>query len=123
MLIYEQTCAAEKRRRRKKGELADPELERQRALRRAVEDYLRAKTKTEALKVEAEMLKERIDSLGKADVFMRRNMPRTPAGDLVCTCETGQQAERLALYMNDQYRMTLEEAIDYAKSQGFNKEE
>lgn len=47
-----------------KGELTDPELEKARALRRAVEDYLRVKTKTEALKVEAEMLKERIDSLG-----------------------------------------------------------
>jgi len=64
----------------------------------------------------------RIDSLGKADVFMRRNMPKTPAGDLVCTCETGQQAERLALYMNDQHRMTLEQAIAYAAAQGFNKE-
>ena len=64
----------------------------------------------------------RIDSLGKADVFMRRNMPKTPAGALVCTCETGQQAERLALYMNDQHRMTLEQAIAYAAAQGFNKE-
>lgn len=52
-----------------------------------------------------------LDSLGPGDVFMRRSMPCTPAGDLVCSCKTGQEAERIALHLNDQHRITLEEAI------------
>lgn len=60
-----------------------------------------------------------IDSIGPADVFMRRNIPATPAGDLVFSCETGAQAEQLATYLNDQHRITLDDAIAYARSQVF----